>query len=90
MNIDYDMLLALPIIFLVVVVPLWLILHYAYKAWPAKPCPRLTKKHWPTCGRCQKSWKNVSIHWKPYSTGKHPAGETSNELRLGLPQPFLP
>ncbi|WP_293645575.1 envelope stress response membrane protein PspB [Thiolapillus sp.] len=36
MNIDYDMLLALPIIFLVVVVPLWLILHYAYKARASK------------------------------------------------------
>ncbi len=36
MNLDYDMLLALPIIFLVVVVPLWLILHYAYKARASK------------------------------------------------------
>ncbi|WP_457669265.1 envelope stress response membrane protein PspB [Thiolapillus sp.] len=36
MNIDYDMLLALPFIFMVVVTPLWLILHYAYKARASK------------------------------------------------------
>ncbi|WP_456406707.1 envelope stress response membrane protein PspB [Thiolapillus sp.] len=35
-DIDLDVLLALPIIFLVVVVPLWLILHYGYKARASK------------------------------------------------------
>ncbi|WP_456372570.1 envelope stress response membrane protein PspB [Thiolapillus sp.] len=31
-DIDFDILLALPVIFLVIVVPLWLMLHYWYKA----------------------------------------------------------
>jgi phage shock protein B len=35
-DIDLDMLLALPIVFLVVVVPLWLILHYWYKSRASK------------------------------------------------------
>ena len=36
MEFDADMLLALPIIFMVVVVPLWLVLHYLAKARTAK------------------------------------------------------
>ena len=36
MSFDTDMLLALPIIFLVFVVPLWLVLHYLSKARIAK------------------------------------------------------
>ncbi len=39
-DIDFDMLLALPIIFLVVVVPLWLILHYWYKSRASKALSR--------------------------------------------------
>ncbi len=31
-DIDLDLLMVLPIVFMVVVVPLWLILHYSFKA----------------------------------------------------------
>jgi phage shock protein B len=35
-DIDFDILLVLPIVFLVVVVPLWLVLHYWYKSRASK------------------------------------------------------
>ncbi|WP_457673532.1 envelope stress response membrane protein PspB [Thiolapillus sp.] len=35
-DIDFDLLLALPIVFLVIVVPLWLVLHYWYKSRASK------------------------------------------------------
>ncbi|BAO43939.1 envelope stress response membrane protein PspB [Thiolapillus brandeum] len=35
-DIDFDALLALPIIFMVIIVPLWLSLHYWYKSRASK------------------------------------------------------